>query len=138
MELPDYLFERQDASADELFYSVARLVTHIDDATIAALTDYYDEVLQPGDRILDLMSSWISHLPESMNYEQVTGLGMNEEELANNPQLDKSLVHNLNTRPQLPFDDATFDAVLIAVSVQYLTQPLVVFNEIARVLCPRR
>ena len=69
---------------DAGFYRQARLVTHIDDATIAALTDFYAEFLPPGSRVLDLMSSWVSHLPEE-EYGRVAGLGMNAEELAANP-----------------------------------------------------
>lgn len=134
MDLPDYLFERQDESDDEYFYSSPRLVTHIDDETITALTNYYREVLRPDCKILDLMSSWISHLPEDTRYQKITGLGMNQVELDNNPRLDDKFVHNLNIQPELPFADEVFDAILIAVSVQYLKQPLKVFNQIARTL----
>ena len=136
MNLPDYLFNRQDESDDEYFYALPKLVTHIDDETIDALTDYYHEVLSPDQKILDLMSSWISHLPEDTRYLHVTGLGMNQEELNKNPRLDDRLVHNLNTHPEVPFEDESFDAILIAVSVQYLKQPLKVFTEIARILKP--
>ena len=111
-----------------------RLVTHIDDETITALSNYYGEVLQPNFKILDLMSSWISHLPEDTRYTHVTGLGMNREELDKNPRLDERVVHNLNVKPELPFPDEAFDATLIAVSVQYLKKPLEVFNEISRTL----
>ena len=38
--------------------------------------------------------------------------------------------------PALPFADRRFDCVTIAVSVQYLTQPVAVFAEIGRVLRP--
>ena len=136
MDLPDYFFKRQDESNDENFYESPRLVTHIDDETIAALTNYYQEVLQPDYKILDLMSSWISHLPEDTNYRHVMGLGMNQAELDKNPRLDERLVHNLNNQPELPFTNDIFDAVLIAVSVQYLIRPLTVFNEIIRTLKP--
>ena len=136
MELPDYLFERQDESDDAHFYAEPRFVTHIDDATIAALTTYYREVLEPQHRILDLMTSWISHLPDDVRYEHVSGLGMNQAELDGNNRLDFSIVQNLNTEPKLTFQDQSFDAVLIAVSVQYLKNPLDVFNEIFRVLVP--
>jgi SAM-dependent methyltransferase len=135
-QLPERLFLRQDESDDARFYAQPRFTTHIDDATIAALTRYYAETLRPTDRVLDLMSSWISHLPEDVRFRSVTGLGMNEEELAANPRLDHYLVQDLNQTPTLPFDDGTFDAVLIAVSVQYLTRPLEVFAEIGRVLAP--
>lgn len=130
------LFARMDPSADALFYGAPRLVTHIDDATIAALRDLYRERIPEGGAVLDLMSSWVSHLPEDVRYERVCGLGMNAEELAANPRLDESQVHDLNAEPNLPWLDACFDAVVNAVSVQYLTRPVEVFAEIARVLRP--
>lgn len=134
--LPPQFFRRQDESDDGDFYALPRLVTHIDDVTIAALTDYYRDVLRPRQRVLDLMSSWVSHLPEDVRYQHVAGLGMNGEELAANPRLDQAVVRDLNRNPALPFDDAAFDAVLIAVSVQYLTRPFEVFAEVGRVLAP--
>lgn len=134
--LPDFLFERDDASDDGDFYREARLVTHIDDATIAALTTFYRERIPAGARVLDLMSSWISHLPDDVAYARVTGHGMNAEELAANARLDAWHVQNLNENPQLPWPDGAFDAVLIAVSVQYLVDPIAVFREIGRLLAP--
>jgi SAM-dependent methyltransferase len=135
-ELPDYLFARQDESSDEQFYAMPRFTKHIDDETISALTQHYRETFSPDHALLDLMSSWISHLPPEIKYKSVTGLGMNAEELAGNPRLDESIVQNLNDQPALPFTDQQFDAVMIAVSVQYLTRPFDVFTEIARVLKP--
>lgn len=135
-DAPDQLFVRQDTTDDAMFYQAPRLVTHIDDATIASLTRYYDEVLPADVRVLDLMSSWISHLPETKRFAHVTGLGMNQRELDANPRLDEKLVHNLNREPGLPWPDASFDAALIAVSVQYLIHPFEVFAELGRVLAP--
>ena len=134
--LPADWFARVDETADTAFYGQPRLVTHIDDATIAALTDYYREVLPPGGELLDLMSSWVSHLPPEVTFARVAGLGMNEAELAANPRLDDAVVRDLNADPTLPFAAAAFDAVNIVVSVQYLVQPVEVFREIARVLRP--
>ncbi|MBB85510.1 MAG: methyltransferase type 11 [Deltaproteobacteria bacterium] len=134
--LPPDATNRVDESPDAHFYAMARMVVHIDEATIAALTDYYAEILTPGADVLDLMSSWVSHLPEAPTLGRVAGLGMNAEELAANPRLSESVVHDLNVDPTLPFDDASFDFVVNAVSVQYLTRPLEVFAEIARVLRP--
>jgi SAM-dependent methyltransferase len=131
--LPAELFQRVDESDDALFYSAPRLVAHVDEATIAALTRYYADVLPSDGRVLDLMSSWISHLPPRP-FEHVAGLGMNQHELDANPRLDQRVVHDLNLDPTLPFVSSSFDAVLIAVSVQYLTRPIEVFREIARVL----
>jgi len=134
--LPREWFARIDPSPDPLFYAAPRLVNHIDDATIAALTDYYREVLPPGGAILDLMSSWVSHLPAGVAFSRVAGLGMNAEELAANPRLTETCVHDLNARPELPYPAGSFDAVLNAVSVQYLIHPVEVFAEVARVLRP--
>ena len=133
---PQALFERQDESPDSHFYLQPRLVTHIDDATIAALTDYYDEILPSGADFLDLMSSWISHLPAQKRLGRVVGLGMNAEELAANQQLDEWRVQDLNVDPVLPFDDGSFDFAAIVVSIQYLTRPVDVMSELRRVLRP--
>ena len=135
--LPATLFARVDEGDDALFYQVPRLVTHIDPGTIAALTQYYREVIPDGARILDLMSSWVSHLPPEVRYASVTGLGMNAEELDANDRLGVRVVQDLNRTPVLPFADASFDVALIAVSIQYLIHPVDVFRDIARVLVPR-
>jgi SAM-dependent methyltransferase len=134
--LPREWFARIDPSPDALFYAAPRLVQHIDDATIAALTDYYREALPPGGAILDLMSSWVSHLPAEVPFARVAGLGMNRDELAANPRLSDFCVHDLNAHPELPYPDATFDAVLNAVSIQYLIHPVAVLAGVRRVLRP--
>lgn len=125
-----------DESSDDSFYSIPRFVTHIDESFIQKLTDLYRDRLQPGMRIFDMMSSWVSHLPEEMQFEYVEGHGMNAEELARNPRLDHYFVQNLNHRQLLPLPDASFDAVLNTVSVQYLQYPEAVFAEIYRILKP--
>ncbi len=134
--LPRSYFQRQDESDDECFYEPSRLVTHIDDAAIAAVTRLYGELFPPGGAILDLMSSWVSHLPPAVDYCRVVGLGMNQAELDANPRLHERIVHDLNRDPRLPFADAEFDGAGICVSVQYLTQPVAVFREVGRVLRP--
>ncbi len=101
-DLPAKYFDREDESPDENFYVEPRFETHIDDATIANLTQFYRETLNSSDRLLDLMSSWISHLPEEVSYQSVSGLGMNREELSRNQRLDEFVVQNLNTIPRLP------------------------------------
>ncbi len=133
---PAHFFRRNDESDDAVFYQPPRFVTHIDRATINALTDFYREAIPSGARVLDLMSSWVSHLPADVECERVAGLGMNEAELADNPRLDDHAVHNLNRTPELPYGDGEFDAVLNAVSIQYLTRPLDVFASVQRVLRP--
>ena len=133
-QLPPGAFRRYDERPDEEFYSVPRLVTHIDDRAIAAVTQLYRELFPAGGVILDLMSSWVSHLPEETRYERVVGLGMNEEELKRNPRLDEYVVRNLNANPKLPFEDTEFDGVGICVSIDYLTNPVAVLREVGRVL----
>lgn len=135
-ELRPELFRRVDESPDPLFYREPRLVTHIDDATIEALTELYRELLPAGARVLDLMSSWVSHLPSEVRYARVAGLGMNRQELDRNPRLDERCVHDLNSDPELPYPDQSFDAVVNAVSVQYLIRPVEVFTSVRRVLSP--
>jgi SAM-dependent methyltransferase len=130
------VFRRYDETPDPWFYRQARLVTHIDDAAIAAVTQLYRELFPPGAAVLDLMSSWVSHLPPEMVYRRVVGLGLNQEELEANPRLDAWVVHDLNDDPSLPFADAEFDAAAICVSMQYLTQPVTVLTDLARVLRP--
>src|SRR5215469_9265168 len=132
--LPPGAFARIDEEEDEAFYEPARLVTHVDDHAIRLLTGLYREVLPAGGVLLDLMSNWVSHLPPDIDYAEVIGHGMNAEELAANPRLSHRLVQNLNRNPVLPLADDSIDAAMICVSVQYLTQPLAVLREAARVL----
>ena len=130
---PDGFFERTDPVDDAAFYAPARLVTHIDDGAIAAVGALYDELGLVGD-VLDLMSSWISHFVSAPR--QLTVLGMNAEELRANPQATSVVVHDLNHEPTLPFADASFDAAVCCVSVDYLVRPIEVFTDLARVIRP--
>jgi SAM-dependent methyltransferase len=125
-----------DDTDDTLFYSTPRFVTHVDQGFIDQLTQLYKERLKPNTRIFDMMSSWVSHLPEDLEFAHVEGHGMNEEELARNPRLNHYFIQNLNQNPQLPLADQDFDAVLNCVSVQYLQYPDAVFSEINRILKP--
>ena len=135
-ELPPAAFARQDEGDDADFYGPARLVNHIDDAAITALTACYRANLPAGGVLLDLMSSWVSHLPEEMAFTEVIGHGMNAEELRLNPRLSRRFVQNLNRNPILPLGNESCDAAMCCVGVQYLQQPLEVFAEVHRVLRP--
>src|SRR5260370_25604807 len=134
--LPAAAFAKLDGEEGEWFYQPPRLVYHIDDHAVAALTEFYRAVLPEGGVLLDLMSSWVSHLPPEAQYAEVIGHGMNAAELAANPRLSRWFVQNLNRDPVLPLDDASIDAAMICVSVQYLEQPVAVLREVARVLRP--
>ncbi len=134
--VPPELLTRLDDTPDAAFYALPRLVTHLDAPSLMALTAFYAEQLPAGADVLDLMSSWVSHLPPGLRLGHVAGLGMNGTELAANPRLTEPVVQDLNADPRLPWPDGRFDAVLNALSIQYLTRPLEVYAEVARVLRP--
>jgi hypothetical protein len=135
-ELPPNAFARVDDGDDLAFYGFPRLVTHIDEPAVAALCELYRELIPDGARVLDLMSSWVSHLPADGAYAEVVGHGMNAEELAANPRLSRWFIQDLNRESALPLEDAVFDAALCCVGVQYLQRPLQVLREVRRVLAP--
>jgi len=135
-DLKPEFFERQDPSPDALFYAEPRLVTHIDDHAIAAATAIYAKLLPPRAAILDLMSSYRSHMPPELAWTRLAGLGMNEVELRENPQLTDYVVHDLNADPRMPYDDGVFDGAVVTVSVQYMTRPVEIFRDVYRVLKP--
>jgi len=109
---------------------------HIDDHAIAAVRQLFRDLVPPDSVVLDLMSSWRSHWPQGHHKKRMVGLGLNAEEMEDNPDLDEYLVHDVNRDPVLPFEDETIDAVVITVSAQYLTQPVETFQEINRILKP--
>ncbi len=131
--LPPSFFERLDPLPDPGFYAAPRLVTHIDEGAIAAVGALYAELGLRG-RVLDLMSSWVSHFRRAP--EALVVLGLNHLELEANRAATERVVQDLNADPALPFVDASFDAVTCCVSVDYLVRPLEVFAEVARVLRP--
>ncbi len=133
---PDF-FRRIDDSDDELFYQHPRFVVHIDDGAIAKVGEIYADLLPAGGTILDLLSSWRSHLPDRLRPGKVVGLGLNRAEMEDNPALNEVVVHNVNLNPRLPFNDESFDGAVMTVSVQYLTRPIELFADVARVLKPR-
>ena len=132
-DFPPGFFDRADDSDDAGFYAPPRLVTHIDDDAIAAVGQLYEEIGIDGD-VLDLMSSWVSHFRTPPAHLRV--LGMNKRELEANPAAAERIVHDLNADPVLPLPDASVDDAVCCVSVDYLTRPVEVFREVARVLRP--
>ncbi len=126
-------FKRADESDDSIFYSEPRLINHIDRVCHENLLNLYRRIIPKGAKVLDLMSSYQSHIPAEL-YCQVTGLGMNEQEMRSNPTLHKAVVHDLNKNPNLPFNEEEFDVVVCDLSVEYLKNPIEVIKEISRVL----
>jgi len=132
---PD-LFERFDETDDALFYAFPRRVVHLDDGALAAVRRFFAEALPHDASLLDLMASWRSHYPEEIAPRRAVGLGLNAEEMSENPDLDAHVVHDLNRDPRIPFADAEFDAATLTVSMQYLVHPIEVFRDVRRVLRP--
>jgi SAM-dependent methyltransferase len=134
-ELPPAAFTRQDNGDDLDFYASPRLVTHIDESETGTLTRYYAETI-PRDAVLDLMSSWVSHLQADLSTREVIGHGMNATEFnairASTDSLSRILIATLSCRCPMP----SVDAILYCVGVQYLTRPLSLFAEVRRVLRP--
>jgi SAM-dependent methyltransferase len=133
---PPEAFQRVDESDDKLFYTVPRKLVHIDEPAIATVGEFFEAVFPQDGVLLDLMSSWRSHLPQGFVKQKMVGLGLNAEEMADNPDLDEYVVHDVNTDPQLPFADDFFDAAVVSVSIQYLIHPIEIFREVNRVLKP--
>jgi SAM-dependent methyltransferase len=136
---PPGFFQRADDRDDAVFYGPQRLVTHIDGAAIAAVGELYAELGIDGSapaprRVLDLMSSWVSHFRTPP--ADLVVLGMNAEELAANPAATQRLVHDLNADPRVPLPDADVDAAVCCVSIDYLTRPIEVLADVGRVLRP--
>lgn len=129
-------FNREDEQDDSQFYQKPRITTHLDDKALENVRSLYGELLESGMDVLDLMSGWKSHIPENIEPKSLTGLALNEEEMKNNPQLTDYVLHDINHNPRLPFEDNSFDAIVCTSSVEYVTQPLKLFKECARVLRP--
>jgi methyltransferase family protein len=129
-------FKREDETDDTLFYQQPRFVNHIDDKARETISEIYGSLMLPGMDVLDLMSAWRSHVPDNSKLKSLVGLGMNAQEMADNPQLTDYTVHDLNDNPKLPFADNSFDLVICTVSVEYLIHPEDVFASVANVLRP--
>ena len=129
-------FGRDDDQPDANFYRKPRFVYHIDDTACEMVRNTYGRFLTDGMQVLDLMSSWQSHIPANLHLDRLVGLGLNEDELKRNSHLSEFRVNDLNADPALPFESNTFDAVVNTVSVEYLTDPLAVFREVSRILRP--
>lgn len=129
-------FSRDDETPDTLFYGKPRYVQHIDTTAIEMVKSTYERFLKDDMQVLDLMSSWQSHLPENLNLKRVVGLGLNENELRKNSRLTETVIQDLNLNARLPFDSNSFDAAICSLSVEYLVDPLAVFAEVTRILRP--
>jgi SAM-dependent methyltransferase len=133
---PAEFFRRIDESDDELFYSQPRLVVHIDEGAIKKVGHIYARLLPQGGAILDVMSSWRSHVPEQVRPTRLVGLGMSRPEMEDNPALSEIVIHNLNRDPVLPFAEGDFDGAVVTVSIQYMTRPVEIFRGVSKVLKP--
>jgi SAM-dependent methyltransferase/FKBP-type peptidyl-prolyl cis-trans isomerase 2 len=131
-----YPYPRENEEDDRLFYRNPRMVHHLDDTARGHVSSLYARLLEPGARVLDLMSSWHSHISPSHSSCSIAGLGLNEEEMRSNSALTEFKVHDLNRQPVLPYQDGSFDAAVCTVSIEYLSRPREIMKELARVLVP--
>ena len=130
-------FSRLDDSIDKRFYETDRFVNHLDSLALKTVRHIISSLIVLKDpAILDLMAGWDSHIPDGLKASNIVGLGLNENELEQNKQLNRHVIHDLNHDPNLPFPENTFDAVVNTVSVDYMTQPIMVFKEVGRILKP--
>ena len=134
MKLSTYDRTKSDIFDDEIFYQQPRFVHHLSDSFRNRLTSLYSEYLLNHYIILDLMSSWVSHLPSNISYKKVIGHGMNEAELSSNERLDRFFVQNLNKKQNMPIEDSSVDVGLIVAGWQYLQYPEKVSLELSRVI----
>ena len=134
MKLSTYDRTKSDICDDEIFYQQPRFVHHLSDSFRTRLTSLYSEYLLNHHIILDLMSSWVSHLPSNISYKKVIGHGMNEAELSSNERLDRFFVQNLNKKQNMPIEDSSIDVGLIVAGWQYLQYPEKVSLELSRVI----
>ena len=134
MKLSNEDRDKSDISDDEIFYQQPRFVHHLSDSFRTRLTSLYSEYLLNHHIILDLMSSWVSHLPTNISYKKVIGHGMNQAELSSNERLDSFFVQNLNKKQNMPIEDSSIDVGLIVAGWQYLQYPEKVSLELSRII----
>ncbi len=134
MILTEYDRVKIDSSDDQSFYNHPRYVYHISESFRNRLTDIYSEYLYDHHVILDLMSSWVSHLPNNISYKKVIGHGMNDSELSSNKRLNSFWVQDLNKSQNLPIEDSSIDVGLIVAGWQYLQYPEKVSLELSRII----
>ena len=134
MKISSHDREKIDTSDDQNFYQQARYVHHLSTSFRVRLTKLYEEYLFNHQVILDLMSSWVSHLPANIKYKKVIAHGMNESELRANKRIDSFWLQNLNKTQNMPLEDSTVDIGLVVAGWQYLQYPEKVSLELSRIL----
>ena len=134
MKLSIYDRQKLDTTDDQIFYQQPRYVHHLSASFRTRLTNLYSEYLLNHNVILDLMSSWVSHLPSNIRYKKVIGHGLNEAELRSNERLDRFWIQDLNKTQNMPIEDSSIDVGLIVAGWQYLQYPEKVSLELSRII----
>ena len=134
MKLSDEDRYKIDFADDKIFYHQPRFVNHLSHSFRNRLTHLYSQYLYNHYVVLDLMSSWVSHLPENTKYKKVIAHGMNESELKSNLRVDSFWVQDLNKTQNIPLEDSSVDIGLIVAGWQYLQYPEQVSLELSRVI----
>ena len=126
-------FSRLQEDDDGEFFDAYETITPADQNTQNHIRDFYHRFIHDGDKILDLMAGDKSYLPNKNNLE-ITGLGIKQRDLDENTCLNHRLIHNVNSKELLPFSEDYFDLVICTFAIEYMTQPLQIFAEVARIL----
>ena len=122
----DYPFKRSN--------SLPLLKPHLDQIAVEQIEALYSQLLPAHSKVLDLMSNQSSYLADDFATGLLTGIGHNEEALNINQRLDTYIQQNLNENVKLPFEGNNFDDAICTVGIEYLTNPLAIMLEIARVV----
>jgi SAM-dependent methyltransferase len=131
-----YPYSRGNEEDDGLFYQAPRMVHHLDETARSHVSSFYGRLIKPGARVLDLMSSWHSHIPASHSSCKISGIGLNEQEMQSNELLHEYKRHDLNKNPVLHYRDQSFDAVICTASIEYLCRPREIMSELVRIIRP--
>ena len=134
MKLSVYDRSKIDNNDDKIFYQQPRYVHHLSVSFRDRLAKLYSKYLCKDKIILDLMSSWVSHLPSNIKFKKVIGHGMNEAELKSNKRLDSYWIQDLNKTQRMPILDSIVDIGLIVAGWQYLQYPEKVSLELSRII----
>lgn len=129
-------FLRKIEDDDAVFYDAVDSKPPVDQVAIEQLKLFFAHQLKDNTKILDLMAAPDSYLPEQFTLLDVTGLGVKESDMQQNPVLNHRVVHDLNRSPKLPFEDHEFDTIICSFAIEYMTKPQKVFLELSRILKP--
>ena len=127
-------FSREDETSDAEYCQHPEHIENLDTLALSTIEDLFVRLIPKGAEILDLMAGVDSHIPSEIQPARITGVGLDSKGLDENAKLSEKIIHDLNGGKPLPFNDDEFDVALITLSIEYITKPLELFEEVARIL----